>query len=44
MGQVEGQSGFGWFPSACVVLLDEKEGILLIINIIIKLLLLLIYL
>lgn len=26
MGQVEGQTGFGWFPSVCVVLIDEKEG------------------
>jgi len=27
MGQVDGQTQFGWFPSVCVVLIDEKEAI-----------------
>lgn len=27
MGQVEGQTVFGWFPSAYVEIIDEKEGI-----------------
>lgn len=27
MGQVEGQSAFGWFPSVNVVVIDEKEAI-----------------
>jgi len=27
MGQVDGQTGFGWFPSVSVVIIDEKEAI-----------------
>jgi len=30
MGQVDGQTIFGWFPSVCVVLIDEKEAIFLL--------------
>lgn len=27
MGQVDGQTAFGWFPSNCVLLIDEKTAI-----------------
>lgn len=30
MGQVDGQTAFGWFPSMCVILIDEKERMLLL--------------